>query len=366
MSTLLKQFGRTALLTALAVGLAQSLALAKGGHGSGGLVGAKMSAIRGSVPRVSANPGNSPDLRQSGNQQSLAKLNNSKLTSTTTSQSSPLTTPSNRVPRNTTLTGPPTPPHPAPVVPVVPEVPEIPSEIPVRLPDLGNPNHSSPPRTNPPPDAPPSVNPPGNRVPRNPAPSDPPSNRVPRDPAPTDPAPTDPAPPSGWFPLPVGGGSVAVGEDIYIPPTTTVSETPTTETPATDPRVTEESDSVDLVLEDVRLSEPATLVAGPSYRLKFRNQGLQACRRFRVALVAALDGQLSDSQAVVDVPGLAAGEVREMTLRLPISSMKLVVGTSNSPRAFSHLVVAIDPDNAVIEADKTNNVAAVERTELEQ
>jgi len=31
--------------------------------------------------------------------------------------------------------------------------------------------------------------------------------------------------------------------------------------------------SADLVLEDVHLASPATLVAGPAYTVKFRNQG---------------------------------------------------------------------------------------------
>jgi CARDB len=147
-----------------------------------------------------------------------------------------------------------------------------------------------------------------------------------------------------------------------------VSETQIVEAPAADQQVAvaNDSTSVDLVLEDVRPGEPATLVAGPSYQVKFRNQGLQDCGRFRIAVVAALNEKPSNAKTVLDVPGLAGGEAREVTLRLPISSMKLVDSSSSLPAAFSHLVVALDPDNAVMESDKSNNSATIERTALEQ
>src|SRR5262249_16799473 len=42
----------------------------------------------------------------------------------------------------------------------------------------------------------------------------------------------------------------------------------------------------DLVLEDVKLVAPATLVAGPAYRVKFRNQGTAVAANFEVAILA--------------------------------------------------------------------------------
>ena len=131
------------------------------------------------------------------------------------------------------------------------------------------------------------------------------------------------------------------------------------------PAVAQGTANVDLVVEGIKLSQGPTLIAGPAYRVKFRNQGLQAAGPFRVAVLAALDGQMTDSKAIADVPGLAAGEAREVTLRLPAASMKLVSTSSTTPVAFSHLVVVVDPDSAVLETDKTNNVATVERTALE-
>lgn len=124
--------------------------------------------------------------------------------------------------------------------------------------------------------------------------------------------------------------------------------------------------SVDLVLEDVQLIEPATLLVGPAYRVKFRNQGLTAAGKFRVAIVAGLDGQASEQspKTLVDVPGLASSEASEVTVRLPVSAMKLA-GAGGQATVFTHLLVAADFDNGLTESDKTNNVAVIERTMLE-
>ena len=124
--------------------------------------------------------------------------------------------------------------------------------------------------------------------------------------------------------------------------------------------------SADLVLEDVQYVEPATLLVGPAYRVKFRNQGLVAAGKFRVALIAAVDGQANEQspQAMVEVAGLASGQSSEVTVRLPRTAMQLV-GTSGETTAFTHLLVAADFDNLVSESDKANNVAIIDRTQLE-
>jgi subtilase family serine protease len=124
--------------------------------------------------------------------------------------------------------------------------------------------------------------------------------------------------------------------------------------------------SVDLVLEDMQVAERATLVAGPAYRVKFRNQGLQAAGQFRVALFATADGQVTDEspKALLDVPGLAAGQSAEVVLRLPAASMKMVSVSTGQAVAFSKLLVAVDFDNTISESDETNNVAVVDRTDL--
>jgi hypothetical protein len=123
---------------------------------------------------------------------------------------------------------------------------------------------------------------------------------------------------------------------------------------------------VDLLLEDVQLVEPATMLVGPAYRVKFRNQGLTAAGKFRVAIVAGVDGQASEQspKTLIDVAGLASGEASEVTVRLPVSAMKLA-SANGQATVFTHLLVAADFDNSLNESDKTNNVAVIERTLLE-
>lgn len=124
---------------------------------------------------------------------------------------------------------------------------------------------------------------------------------------------------------------------------------------------------VDLVLEDVKYIEPATETAGPAYRMKLRNLGARAAGKFRIGAFAERDGKLSDDapQAVAEIASLPAGQVSEVTLRLPVTAVRLVNTTSSEPVAFDQLLVVVDLDNAIVESDKSNNVASLERTELE-
>ncbi len=133
------------------------------------------------------------------------------------------------------------------------------------------------------------------------------------------------------------------------------------------PAVAQAAGSVDLVLEDVEIAQPATLIAGPAYRVKFRNQGLETAGAFGVGVFATIDGELTDEspKAVVDVPGLAAGQSAEVVLRLPAAAMKIVSVSTKQASAFNQLIVAVDFTGAVSETDKTNNVVAVDRADLE-
>jgi hypothetical protein len=124
---------------------------------------------------------------------------------------------------------------------------------------------------------------------------------------------------------------------------------------------------VDLVLEDVKYIEPATETAGPAYRMKLRNQGARAAGKFRIGAFAEREGKLSDDapQVVTEIASLPAGGVRELTLRLPVSAVRFVTTSSSEPVAFDQLLVVVDLDNSIVESDKSNNVASLERTELE-
>lgn len=179
---------------------------------------------------------------------------------------------------------------------------------------------------------------------------------------PTKPTPTTTKP----YPMPYPLGPVYVGgsDDAATPLPTTVGTTPVAaDGPATIPTAPL---GADLVLEDVQLASPATLVAGPAYTVQFRNQGTEQADKFQVGIFAGLGGAITNDapRAVVEVASLAAGEVKTVTLRLPQASLKLI-GSDNKPVAFTHLFVAVDLRNAVPETDKTNNTAVVERAAVE-
>jgi len=171
-----------------------------------------------------------------------------------------------------------------------------------------------------------------------------------------------------WWLGAVGGfGGGYGGYPVYTQPVTVV-ETPV---PVAAPLETSQlaqadTGSVDLVLEDVRLVERASIVAGPSYAVRFRNQGTADAGKFRVAIFAGLTGSPNDKapRTIVEVPHLAAGGSSELTLRLPASAMRLV-SSEGTQGAFDQLLVVVDPDDAVVESEKTNNLAAVDRADLE-
>jgi len=169
------------------------------------------------------------------------------------------------------------------------------------------------------------------------------------------------------FPFPTGcddGGGYAGGD---VSPAIYSSDDPAPAPVMTASAVAPAADaSVDLVLEDVKLAAPATLVAGPAYTVTFRNQGTAPAGKFEVAILAGLDGKLIDDapRAVVEVASLAAGEAKQVTLRLPQKALKLARADGTST-AFTHLFVAVDLMNTVAETDKTNNTAIVERAALE-
>jgi hypothetical protein len=168
------------------------------------------------------------------------------------------------------------------------------------------------------------------------------------------------------FPFPTGSGGDG-GSSGDVSPAVYTSDDPTpaevTPTSATAPVA---DSSVDLVLEDVKLAASATLVAGPAYTVTFRNQGTAPAGKFEVAILAGRDGTRAEdvAQAVVEVPSLGAGEVKEVTLRLPQKALKLAAPNGKS-LPFTRLVVAVDLMNTVAETDKSNNTAVVDRAALE-
>ncbi len=155
----------------------------------------------------------------------------------------------------------------------------------------------------------------------------------------------------------VGMGDPTVGSTGPIPATNSIVTT--TAKPVI-------ASAADLVLEDIQLASPATLVAGPAYTVKFRNQGTDAAARFQVGVLAGIDDKLSADapRGVVEVKSLAAGQSGEVTLRLPQAALKMD-GADGRSTPFTRLFVAVDLMNTVAETDKANNTAVVERAGLE-
>jgi hypothetical protein len=160
------------------------------------------------------------------------------------------------------------------------------------------------------------------------------------------------------LPIPSGPARHYPTEPVYSAPATYAQPASVT-VPQT---AAASSGIVDLVLEDVKLVADATLVAGPAYAVRFRNQGTQACGKFVVAVLASLDGQVGQHapRAVMEVPALGAGEMGELVLRLPGAAMKM--GAEQSP--FRYVVLVVDGTNSVAELDEQNNGAVVERSAL--
>ena len=126
--------------------------------------------------------------------------------------------------------------------------------------------------------------------------------------------------------------------------------------PVADNNSTTAASTVDLVLEDVTLARPATVVAGPAYKVEVRNQGTTAAGRFAVTLEASLadSSQANAVRTSVEVPSLAAGETRTVIVRLPIAATR-----------FAQLKITIDADQKVSDSDRSNNEAVVSRAALE-
>jgi CARDB len=119
------------------------------------------------------------------------------------------------------------------------------------------------------------------------------------------------------------------------------------------PPVVTEARGADLALENVKLFEDATVVAGPAYSVRYRNHGVQPSGKFTVAVIASLDGQLQQNapRVVMEVNALYPGEMQELVLRLPRCQ-------------FRYLIVMIDAKGAVNESDESNNSAVLERAAL--
>ncbi|WP_428306906.1 hypothetical protein [Lacipirellula sp.] len=123
--------------------------------------------------------------------------------------------------------------------------------------------------------------------------------------------------------------------------------------------------NADLVLEDLQLVANATAIAGPAYRVQFRNQGSASAGDFYVVVLAGVAATPTEDapRAVLHVASVAPGEAVEAVLRLPAAAMRMT-DASGAHQAMTHLFVSLDFTDAIAEVDETNNLAVVETEAL--
>ncbi|MBA4106143.1 MAG: hypothetical protein C0485_10315 [Pirellula sp.] len=167
-----------------------------------------------------------------------------------------------------------------------------------------------------------------------------------------------------------GGGTAASAPSIDYAAADYASEeyfgadaAPSEDTPAE--TFVAELSNADLVLEDMQLSAHATAIAGPAYRVQFRNQGSSAASDFYVVLLAGVGANPAEDapRAVFHVANVAPGEAMEAILRLPAAAMQ-VVDANGDRTEMTHAFVSLDFTDAIAEVDETNNLAIIEVTAL--
>ncbi len=122
----------------------------------------------------------------------------------------------------------------------------------------------------------------------------------------------------------------------------------------------------DLVLEDLQLSAAATIVAGPAYVLRFRNQGSAVAQGFHVALLAGVNGQVTADapRAMGYLSSVDPGQTVVINLRLPVSATQ-IRGVDGSLVPMTDVFVSLDFADVVEELDENNNLAIVQAKALQ-
>lgn len=120
---------------------------------------------------------------------------------------------------------------------------------------------------------------------------------------------------------------------------------------------------VDLVIENIRLVAPSTMLVGPAYNIQVRNQGSEFAAKFHIALFASVGGVVNDQcpNAMLEVRDLAPGAAIEYTIRLPLTAEMMLDPMTQQPRPFTHIASVVDFFRMQPEADENNNTALLPR-----
>jgi len=128
-------------------------------------------------------------------------------------------------------------------------------------------------------------------------------------------------------------------------------------------QIADGSSPVDLVIENIRFSEPGTLLVGPSYIVKVSNKGSEYAPCFHIGLFASLDGVVNQqtSKALLEARDLAPGSSVEYTIRLPVNADSNFDPMTRQIRPFTHIAAAVDVFRVQPEGDESNNTAILPR-----
>ena len=123
-------------------------------------------------------------------------------------------------------------------------------------------------------------------------------------------------------------------------------------------------DGVNLRLVDVRMvdSGDAARTLGPRFRVVIGNRGKQAAGNFQVLAIAAKEAKFTEDlpSTMVEVEGIAPGQVAKVDVRLPIRAMTMIEG-----QPFNMLAVMVDSNKLIEETAEQDNSGLMERTKLE-
>jgi hypothetical protein len=157
--------------------------------------------------------------------------------------------------------------------------------------------------------------------------------------------------PTWWWFSPI------YGHDHYCTPQVIVQESVVIAAPV-----------IDVEFLAVRLVDIGDLEKGlgPQYRVRFRNNStVVVTQPFHVTMLVG-NGQKAESLPHVTEPvaAMAAGEVRELDLRLPLAANQLAIKGASASLLYPLLSVAIDANEELAESNELNNRATFDRAEI--
>lgn len=165
-----------------------------------------------------------------------------------------------------------------------------------------------------------------------------------------------------------GGGSV---QTVYVSEPVAVQQAPPQvptaeeESPA---EVVELAKGIDLELIDVRMLDAGKPnEQGPRYRVSFRNNGSTAIDQpFNITMMASTEMQIEEGlpQTLVRVGSIPTGQTKFVDMRLPPTVFNMTGETEGRPTQFSKLLVFIDREEEINDANRDNNLAGLDKNDV--